>query len=162
MIGICWGGVLLAGCEEEQAARKPEKSLDTELVNTLNNIQVENAIITQHTLYPYHFVTDGEGLNDLGQRDFAVLAKHFQEHPGVLNVRQGEASVKLYTARLAQVQSQLSAAGVDVSRMIISDGLPGGPGLPSEIITTTMPKAVASPTTMGTSSGSSSTGTITR
>ena len=67
---ICLAAFLLAGCEEEQkAARVDQKKLDIELVNTLNNIQVENAIITQHTLYPYHFVTDGAGLNDLGERD---------------------------------------------------------------------------------------------
>jgi len=158
---ICWAGVLLAGCNGEQTGNKAEKNLDTELVNTLNNIQVENAIITQHTLYPYHFVTDGAGLNDLGQRDFMVLAKHFKEHPGVLNVRQGEAGTDLYSARVAQVQSRLKEAGVDISRMTISDGMPGGPGMLSETIVTTTPqKSSGSSTTTSTRSGS--TGTITR
>ncbi len=87
---LCLAALLPAGCNEEQkAADTNRKKLDTELVNTVNNIQVENAIVTQHTLYPYHFVTDGAGLNDLGQRDLMVLARHYKEQPGALNVRRG-------------------------------------------------------------------------
>ena len=89
-MAICLVCGLLGGCEEEQADGTPTRTFDVELVNTLNNIEVENAIITQHTLYPYHFVTDGEELNELGQRDLMVLARHFKEHPGVLNIRQGD------------------------------------------------------------------------
>jgi hypothetical protein len=161
---ICLAGVLLAGCnEEEKAASKARKNLDIELVNIVNNIQVENAIITQHTLYPYHFVTDGAGLNDLGQRDLMVLARHYQEQPGVLNVRQGETSAALYGARVAQVQSRLKEAGVDVSRMTISDGMPGGPGRPSEAIVTTTPRITSQDSTTSNGSGSSSSsGAITR
>ncbi len=160
---LCLAGVLLAGCEEEQAARKNQKDLDDALVNTLNNIQVENAIITQHTLYPYHFVTDGAALNDLGQRDLKVLARHYKEQPGVLNVRQGEARAELYSARVAQVQTGLKEAGVDVGRMTISDGMPGGPGMRSEAIVTTTPKVTSGgSTTSSGSGGSSSSGGITR
>lgn len=161
---ICLAGVLLAGCEEEQAARKNQKNLDVELVNTLNNIQVENAIVTQHTLYPYHFVTGGAGLNDLGQRDLMVLARHYKEQPGALNVRQSETRAELYSARVAQVQSRLKEAGVDVGRMTISDGMPGGPGMPSEAILTTTPKVTSGDSTTGSGSGSSgsSSGSITR
>jgi len=158
---ICLAGVLLAGCEEEQAASKNQKNLDVELVNTVNNLQVENAIITQHTLYPYHFATDGAGLNDLGQRDLMVLARHFKEHPGVLNVRQGETGAELYSARVAQVQSRLKEAGVDTGRMTISDGMPGGPGMRSEAIVTTTPKTSGGSSTTGSGGGSSS-GSITR
>jgi hypothetical protein len=161
---ICLAGVVLAGCnEEEKAANRDQKNLDIELVNTVNNIQVENAIITQHTLYPYHFVTDGAALNDLGQRDLMVLARHYKEQPGVLNVRQGETRAELYNARVAQVQSRLKEAGVDVSRITISDGMPGGPGMRSEAIVTTTPKITSRDSTTGNGSGStSSSGSITR
>jgi hypothetical protein len=158
---ICLACVLLAGCEGEQAGNKAEKNLDVELVNTVNNIQVENAIITQHTLYPYHFVTDGAGLNELGQRDLTVLARHFKEHSGVLNVRKGEAAAELYSARVAQVQSRLKEAGVDVGRVTISDGMPGGPGMPSGRIVTTTPQTSGGSSTSGSKGGSSS-GAITR
>jgi hypothetical protein len=157
---VCLAGLLLAGCEEQQAADRAESKLDTELVNTVNNLQIENALVTQHTLYPYHFVTDGAALNDLGQRDLAVLARHYKEHPGVLNVRQGPAGAELYSQRVAQVQSRLKEAGVDVDQMTIFDGLPGGRGMPSEEIVTTKPKV---PTTgsSSTSTGGNS-GSITR
>ncbi len=80
-MAICLACGLLSGCQENRETAGPTKNLDMELVRTLNNIGVENAIIAQHTLYPYHFVADGETLNDLGQRDFAVLARHYAEHP---------------------------------------------------------------------------------
>ena len=161
---LCLAGALLAGCEaEHKATIENRKKLDIELVNTVNNIQVENAIVTQHTLYPYHFVTDGAGLNDLGQRDLMVLARHYQEQPGALNVRQGQASAALYGARVAQVQSRLKEAGVDMGRVTISDGMPGGPGMPSEAIKTTKPKITAPDSSMGGSgSYSGSSGSITR
>ena len=159
---VCLAAFLVAGCEEEQAARN-KKKFDIELVNTLNNIQVENAIITQHTLYAYHFVTDGAALNDLGQRDLKVLARHYKEHPGVLNVRQGETGAELYYARVAQVQTGLKEAGVDVGRMTISDGMPGGPGMRSETIVTTTPEITSESSTTGSGSGSrGSSGGITR
>jgi hypothetical protein len=157
---LCLAGVLLAGCEEEQAVRN-EKMLDVEVVNTVNNLQVENALVTQHTLYPYHFVTGGAALNDLGQRDLTVLARHYKEQPGVLNVRQGPAGAALYSARVEQVQSRLKEAGVDLDRMTISDGMPGGPGMPSKAILTTTPKVTGEAYTTGGMGGSTS-GSITR
>jgi hypothetical protein len=157
---------LLVGCEEEAQESKVTKNLDVELVNTLNNVGVENAIITQHTLYPYHFVPDGEKLNDLGQRDFAVLAKHFMEHPGVLNIRRGETNTQLYEARVAHVMSRLKETGVETSRVSVSDGMPGGPGMPSErVVTILQQESTASgsgATTTTTRSGSTMSGMISR
>jgi hypothetical protein len=157
---ICVACVVLVGCSEEQAANRTEKNLDAELVNTLNNIGVENAIIAQHTLYPYHFVADGAGLNDLGRRDLMVLAKHFKENPGVLNIRKGEAGAALYEARVARVLSQLKEAGVETDRTSVSDGMPGGDGVPSERVVTVFQKKSESSTSMR--SGSSTSGTLTR
>lgn len=141
VVAICLACGLLGGCEED-ARTAADRRFDTEMVRTLNNIGVENAILTQHTLYPYHFVVDGEKLNDLGQRDFAVLARHFTEHPGLLNVRQGEGiSPELYKARVAFVTSRLKDAGIDPARVSISDGMPGGAGLPSERVVTILRKS---------------------
>jgi hypothetical protein len=156
---------LLMGCEEEAKESKTTKNLDVELVNTLNNVGIENAIITQHTLYPYHFVVDGEKLNDLGLRDFAVLAKHFTEHPGVLNIRRGDTSTELYEARVAQVMSKLKEARVETNRVSVSDGMPGGPGMAAEKVFTILQKESSASTTMSTTairSGGTSSGMISR
>jgi hypothetical protein len=127
---------MASGCHED-ARTAADKQFDTKLVPTLNNIHVENAILAQHTLYPYHFVLDGAELNELGQRDFAVLARHFVEHPGLLNVRQGEGiGPDLYKARVAYVTSRLKEAGVEAGRVSVSDGMPGGPGMRSEAVVT--------------------------
>ncbi len=140
IVAICLACGLLSGCEEDKRTAA-DRRFDREMVRTLNNVGVENAIITQHTLYPYHFAAEGEKLNDLGQRDFAVLARHFTEHPGLLNVRQGEGiSPELYKARVAYVTSRLKDAGIDPARVSISDGVPGGPGVRSEQVVTILRK----------------------
>jgi hypothetical protein len=146
----------MSGCPED-ARTAADRHLDTELVKTLNHIGVENAIITQHTLYPYHFTVDGAELNELGQRDFAVLARHFVEHPGILNIRQGDGiAPELYQARVASVTSLLKKAGVEPGRVSVSDGMPGGPGLRAEKVVTILQKAT------DLSAKASSGGTITR
>jgi hypothetical protein len=132
---------LMVGCEQDLHKSSGGRSLDAELVNTLNNVGVENAIITQHTLYPYHFEPDGAELNGLGGRDLSVLARHFAEKSGTLNVRRGDTPVELYEARVTGVLEKLKAAGVDTSRLSISDSMPGGTGMPSERVVTILEKA---------------------
>jgi hypothetical protein len=140
VVAICLVCGLMTGCEED-ARTAADKHFDKEMVRTLNNVGVENAIITQHTLYPYHFVPDGEKLNGLGQRDFAVLARHFGEHPGQLNVRRGEGtSPELYKARVAYVTDRLNEAGIEPGRVKVTDGMPGGPGTTSERVVTILQK----------------------
>lgn len=131
-LAVCLVCSLLIGCQENREAAGPAKNLDVELVNTLNHIGIENAVIAQHTLYPYHFVADGERLNDLGRHDLTVLAKHYAEHPGILNIRRDQTPDALYEARVAQVLAELKVAGVQTDRMNVLDGDPAGPGMPSE------------------------------
>jgi hypothetical protein len=138
---------LTMGCEERESKQEASRKLDTELVNVLNNIGVENAIIAQHTLYPYHFVPDGETLNTLGDRDLAVLAKHFQKHPGTLNIRRGDVPGELYDARVTHAAERLGQYGVKTDRVSISDGLPGGTGMPSERVVMILDESIGKDST---------------
>jgi len=119
---------------------------------------VENAIIAQHTLYPYHFVPDGERLNELGRRDFSVLARHFAEHTGSLNIRRGKTPAELYEARVSFVIESLKEAGIGTGRVRISDHMPGGSGMPSERVVTILQKTAEGSRTLRTSDS----GTITQ
>ncbi len=125
------------GCVETVQRESPDKSLiNAEIINTLNDIAMQNAIVSQHTLFPYHFVKNGEKLNQLGQRDLTVLAKHLEENPGNLNIRRNNISKEPYQARVTFVIDKLKEAGVEVERISVSDGMPGGPGMASEKILT--------------------------
>ena len=77
---VCLSLILLGGCEERQRSYESEQNLDRELVTSLNNAGVKAAIVREHTLYPHHFVADGQQLNDLGKRDFSILVDHLQQH----------------------------------------------------------------------------------
>jgi len=98
----------------------------------IQNASMNLAIISQHTLYPYHFVTGSPELNELGQRDLNVLADHFVKVGGDLNVRRGDATQALYEGRVKSVLERLSSAGVGSDAVAIKDGLPGGEGIASE------------------------------
>jgi hypothetical protein len=144
VIGIGLLAACVAGCHSNAAKPAGETNLDAALVKTINNIGVENAIISQHTLYAYHFVADGAELNELGSRDLAVLARHFSKHPGALNIQRGQADEKLYQARISHVMSGLKKAGVDADNMRLTDGVPGGDGMSSERVVTILKKETKS------------------
>jgi hypothetical protein len=125
--------VVLCGCEEGPKPKPIDKSaVNAELINTFNDVSMRNAIISQHTLYPYHFVQNADQLNELGKRDLSILAGHFKDYPGQLNVRREGASDELYKARVSYVADELAKSGVGADRVSISDGMPGGSGMASE------------------------------
>jgi hypothetical protein len=102
------------------------------IVHSYTDPAIANGIVAQHTLFPYHFVADTAELNELGQRDMAVLADHYRDATGQLNVRRGDASEALYRARLAAVTTRLAGAGIPAGRVQLADGFAGGPGLPTD------------------------------
>jgi hypothetical protein len=150
--------VSLTGCG--QGGKESRQPVDTRLLNTkliegYNDIAIHNAIVSQHTLYPYHFTDNSAQLNELGGRDLAVLGGHFAENPGKLNIRRGGVEASLYTARVETVVNGLREAGVDTDRVEISSGMPGGAGMPTErVIVITAPEEGAKqrPTTVRRSS----------
>ena len=120
--------VFLCGCNKQTIN---EGQLNAGLITAYNDTAMENAIIVQHSLYPYHFVNNSEQLNELGRRDLSILAKHFKEYPGELDINRDGISESLYKARLVYVAGQLKKDGIDISKLTISDGLPGGSGMTS-------------------------------
>jgi hypothetical protein len=144
--------ILATGCEQPVEQGPDKHVVNSRLIDSYNNAEIENAIISQHTLYPYHFVQNGAELNELGDRDLAVLAGHFMKHPGRLNIRRQSTPAALYEARVNFVRKRLQQAGIDVARITIADGMPGGPGMPSEQVLTILQNK-----SQGTSPGASST-----
>ena len=132
IITMCFSFLLLTGCAETVEEGHDSHLLNSSLINSYNNMSVQNAIISQHTLYPYHFIKNGAELNELGNKDLMVLAKHFTKHPGGLNIRRDNISEDLYQARIDFVLERLKEENVDVERVGISDSMPGGSGMPSE------------------------------
>jgi len=128
--------ILMVGCSETVQKSQNPYLKEGELVNSYNDIALQNAIISQHTLFPYHFVKNSAELNELGRRDFGVLVKHFTKNPGSLNIRRGDSPIDLYQARINLVLDGLKQAGIDTGQIHISDGMPGGSGMPSERVIT--------------------------
>lgn len=127
-------GIMLTGCTESAEQGPDRHIINSELINTYSDIAVQNAIISQHTLYPYHFEKNSAELNELGLRDLGVLAAHFGKTPGRLNVRRDSTPADIYQARIKLVLDKLQEAGINVDQMSVADGMPGGPGMLSEKI----------------------------
>jgi hypothetical protein len=132
LIAIVLFCVLTFGCQEETAEGPNSHLINSKLVSTYNDIAIQNAVVSQHTLFPYHFVENGAELNELGQKDLAVLTSHFMKHPGHLNIRKHNIPGDLYEARVNLVRDRLQQAGIINKRISISDGMPGGSGMTSE------------------------------
>ena len=148
--------ILAIGCQENVQKDPDDRLINSQLMKSYNDIAIQNAIVSQHTLFPYHFVTNGAELNELGQRDLAALTSHFIKHPGRLNIRRHDASAALYEARINMVRERLVEAGIGMERISISDSMPGGSGITSErllIILEQAPIRAATGTSTSTSSG---------
>ena len=127
--------VVLCGCQEEQSAPTVDTSqVNKKIVDTYSDLAIQNAIIAQHTLYPYHFVNNSPQLNDLGQRDLSVLVQHFQDNPGQLTLQQGGTESLLYQSRAQTVYEKLLAGGIPDGKIRITDGMAGGDGIASNSI----------------------------
>jgi hypothetical protein len=124
--------ILTIGCQDNMDEGPNKHLINSQLVNSYNDIAMQNAIVTQHTLFPYHFVTNGAELNELGRRDLAALTSHFMNHAGHMNVRRQNTPADVYEARVNLVHARLQEAGIDMERMSISDDMPGGAGVSSE------------------------------
>lgn len=130
-------GALVAGttaCRSTVTESPQRADFDSALVNAYTDSGIHNAIIAQHTFFPYHFFANSERLNELGQRDLDVLAAHYREYPGPVNVRRGDAPPALYDARVREVSRLLVKGGVPQDRLTVTDALPGGSGMASEQI----------------------------
>jgi len=138
-------GALTVGCQEENMEKSPdERLMNSKLISTYSDIAIQNAIISEHTLFPYHFTRNGAELNELGQRDLAVLTGHLAKNGGHLNIRQLDVPAELYEARVNLVRERLQEAGIDMERISMSDGMPGGSGMSSEKVLVILKQGPAS------------------
>ncbi|MCI0499673.1 MAG: hypothetical protein L0Y36_08345 [Planctomycetales bacterium] len=131
-------GILLNGCYKEEEVIEPapidQSKVDKALVESYSDLAIQNAIIAQHTIYPYHFVTNSAQLNGLGERDLAVLTAHFQQNPGQICLAQGQTESLLYQSRAQTIYEKLLQAGIPDGKIRITGGLPGGDGMPSSAV----------------------------
>lgn len=142
--------IVLTGCQEEQA----EPTVDTtevnrKIVDTYSDLAIQNAIISQHTLYPYHFVNNSAQLNKLGERDLTVLIQHFKDNPGRINLQQGGVDSSLYRSRTQTVTEKMLQGGIPDNKIKIASGMPGGDGISSNAVIEILEKAKESDMTEG-------------
>jgi hypothetical protein len=122
------------GCNSGATARTAD--VHAWMVESYNTDAVTQAVVAQHTLYPYDFIDDAAVLNDLGQQHLDILARHFHDYPGTLNLRQDDTPHPLYLQRVAAVREALAQAGVRPDRVAIADGPAGGDGAASDRVLT--------------------------
>jgi hypothetical protein len=136
------------GCQEKSMSKSDgidQSQINQKIVDTYSDLAIQNAIIAQHTLYPYHFVNNSNALNGVGKRDLAVLIQHFQQNPGRIDIQRGAAEEALYQARKQVVYDKLIEAGIPQDKIQLSDGLPGGDGMPSNSVIEILEKCKEKP-----------------
>lgn len=126
--------LFLGGCQEERMSDPnaiDKSQVNRAILESYSDLAIQNAIITQSTLYSYHFVNNSAQLNTLGKRDLGVLIQHFVNNPGQLSIQQGNVSNELYQQRQKMVYDALLAGGIPKSQIVITQDMPGGSGMSS-------------------------------
>ncbi len=142
----------LSGCAQEPGPVAPIST--GESWTAVFDSAVNNAIISQQTLFPYHFKPDAADLNELGEKDLAVLMAHYRNHPAELRVRRGDAADGLYGQRVQAVVERLDLAGLRMDRIPIADSVAGGSGLGNEQVLVNLERRNTPPACSEQSSGS--------
>ncbi|MAE68050.1 MAG: hypothetical protein CMJ18_27690 [Phycisphaeraceae bacterium] len=128
---LCIGGV---GCQQDTGVSytdRDKSDANRWLVDSYFERQAEAGALREHTFYPHHFEEGSNAMNSLGRRRLSILAKHYHEHGGRLNIHRGDAGEDLYAARVNRVVQELNQAGVDTHRVTIGDEASGGDGMVS-------------------------------
>lgn len=129
------GLIAAAGCATPQQAdiQAWRQTSEAKAVERPFQLQTREAILRQHTIFPHYFIPGSARLSPLGKRDLAILASQLKEEgPQRLIICPGDASHKLYLARLLTIRQSLGQAGVNAERVALVNGLPAGDGLLSE------------------------------
>jgi len=123
----------LAGCGQVEPI---SKSLNGWTVDASVQREIQQAVVAEQTLYPYHFEPGSPKLSELGAENLRILADRYRTDGGELSIRRQGADETLYRKRVDQVKEALAGMGVDASRIRMVDRPPLGEGMPSsEVIT---------------------------
>jgi hypothetical protein len=134
LLTMC-GLAVLAGCARNGGVARvddQQRPVNRWIVETLDDESVANAVVRQHTIFPYHFYDSAPDLNELGERDVRILARHFARYPGELNIRRGGEGAEIYNSRVQRVTAMLTRLGVPQGSITTGDKLPGGDGIVAE------------------------------
>ena len=120
---------VLTGCQtpeprEADWSNDDRAATNAWMLRTYFDDQVTNGIVTQHTIYPHHFIDGTAKLTERGRRDLSVLAGSYADNEGgVLVMPHGRIPDELYQRRIAAVRAALAEAGVEPSLVMIDDGV---------------------------------------
>ena len=140
ILPILLAGCGVAGCTTPQDGGGRDRTApngkaiqraDRDLARSPFDQQARRGVERQRTLYDHHFEPATARLSSLGRRDLAVLAGVLRSDGGRISVRRGTTSEELYSARVVIVGETLVADGVQLDRIVIDDGPPGGRGIAS-------------------------------
>lgn len=133
--------VLAAGCQSAPKDGRAERTTrpdidaveaaDIAMASTPFDDQARRGIEVQRAIFEYHFRPHSAELTSLGRKVVLVLADSLERDGGRISVQRGSASKDIYAARIILVRENLRAGGVDIERIVIEDGTPGGAGTTS-------------------------------
>ncbi len=101
------------------------------MIRAAFDASVRQAVVTERTVYPYHFVDQAAELNMLGLSHVQRLATALRATPGTVNLPRGDVSVALYEQRVESLREALRHFDVDADAVEVIDDFPGGRGMPA-------------------------------
>lgn len=100
----------------------------SELRDTFEQM-VDNALLEDMAVYDSHFYPHRPLLNSLGEQQIARLAGLMEMYGGEIRFYSAEQDEDLVAARADAIVAHLSECGVDTTREVLIEDLPGGSGM---------------------------------
>lgn len=86
----------MVGCASQEPVFEGRHFLNRAMTRTIFDDQIANSIVSEHTVYPHHFVADSAELNPVGEQHLNVLSHHYKSNlDPTLNTKESARSVSV-------------------------------------------------------------------
>lgn len=158
-------GLLCLGCSEPTKRLNAPPHGAADEVSDLQaplEYQVDNALLADMSVSDVHFLPHRAALSSLGEQRVNRLISLLREYGGAIRLSSDLEDAELLAARTAIVMERLTSAGIDTSKEVLREDMPGGRGMSAaEVVLIRASEGTYAPKKKTGSTSSSSSGSST-
>ncbi len=132
---LACGTLVCVGCQQSIPRLNAPPHGSTDRAHPLQSTLVymtDNALLTTMSVSDVHFVPNRAMLNTLGEERLRRLAQIMEVYGGTIRLNLSTEDQELKDQRAGKVMNYLCELGVDTTRDVLVEDLPGGTGMSSQ------------------------------
>lgn len=132
-ISVGLGFLLVLGCSDpaQRLNSPPQGHTDADSQHEMQEHYIsmnDNALLSEMSMSPVHFVSQSDELNSLGVRRLRRYAELLSIYGGTLHY-DGSESEEMVEGRISRIESFLLAMGLNDTQFSVDHGMAGGEGM---------------------------------